>query len=179
MQSLPAMRTLVPKLCASGACKVLPLLQHRPQLRLLPISTLETLRKLSGASCCILQRNWTLAKANSIPVSSKKNQLVSIQQLERRLEEAYNNMLTVMQAHLTDALVTIERKISTLLTRLSHLPEILSSAFDNDNLTDGIVDKDSEFVSRVFKEQTARINNEVADLIPAAGSICKKSKKLR
>ncbi|KAL7677626.1 hypothetical protein ACOME3_003862 [Neoechinorhynchus agilis] len=80
----------------------------------------------SSAQVTSLVNNPTFTNANSTPVSSY-NQLVTIELLERRLEEACNNMLTIMQSRITEALVTFERKVSVMLTRLSELPITLSS----------------------------------------------------
>ncbi|KAL7668927.1 hypothetical protein ACOME3_009608 [Neoechinorhynchus agilis] len=148
----------------------------------------------SSAQVTSLVNNPTFTNANSTPVFSN-NQLVTIELLEHRLEEACNNMLTIMQARITEALVTFERKVSVMLTRLSELPITLSSFVkhpsssvlkrpisiqdDEDNLVDGFVEKDSEFVSQIIKEQSELIKNGVANLIPGAGPIRRKSKKPR
>ncbi|KAL7674512.1 hypothetical protein ACOME3_000789 [Neoechinorhynchus agilis] len=170
MQSLPAMGALVPKLYPSCASKVLPLLEHRPQLRLCPRSTQETLCQLSGSS---IRLTTSLAPKDQSSnfVNSSFSVFVScinfLQKLDLRKREFDTCFVKVESI---EALVSFERKVSTLLTKLSDLPDILSSAFtqpkssllkrnmknqvdDDDNLTGGFVDKDSEFVSRIIKEQ--------------------------
>ncbi|KAL7671417.1 hypothetical protein ACOME3_006315 [Neoechinorhynchus agilis] len=159
----------------------------------------DTGRSSSSASASSAQvtssvNNPTFTNANSTPVSSN-NQLVTMELLECCLEEVCNNMFTTMQARITEALITFERKVSVLLTRLSELPITLSSFLKHPsysvlkrpistqngeyNPVDDCVDRDSEFVNQIIKEPSELINNGVADLIPVAGPIRRKSKKPR
>ncbi|KAL7667376.1 hypothetical protein ACOME3_010808 [Neoechinorhynchus agilis] len=55
----------------------------------------------------------------------------------------------------------------------------ISTQNDEYNPVDDCVDRDSEFVNQIIKEPSELINNGVADLIPVAGPIRRKSKKPR
>ncbi|KAL7676167.1 hypothetical protein ACOME3_002423 [Neoechinorhynchus agilis] len=56
------------------------------------------------------------------------SQLVTMEILEKRLEESCNKLLTVMQARFTEAIVFFEKKLSTLIGNLVNLPDLISSS---------------------------------------------------
>ncbi|KAL7673376.1 hypothetical protein ACOME3_008235 [Neoechinorhynchus agilis] len=91
---------------------------------LVPASTTSS----SAASFSIgtASRKTNTIHKPSIPTS----QLVTMDLLERRLEETCDKLLSLMQACFTEAIMVFERKICALIGNLANLPDLISSVIN-------------------------------------------------